>query len=84
MDDLAGSEGSQQTGEVTHAVGEGHEDAGEARRDVQVVHLEPRVDASVEADPHRQDGDCQHRVTPCIRGGDQRKPWPVLTCAQGR
>lgn len=78
-DDVPGRDGREETSEVGQAVGEAHEDSCEARRDVEVVDLEARVDAAVEADADGEDGHGQRRVAARERRRHQRHCGTVLT-----
>lgn len=79
LDDVPGDDGRQQAGDVGEAVGERHQDAREPGRDVQVVHLEPGVDASVEPQAHGQHGHGGGGVAARVRRDAQTDRRAVLT-----
>jgi len=75
---MARSNGRQETRQVGRAVRDGHQKAGEARGEVQVVDLEAGVDASVQAHSNGEDGQGQSSITARVRGGDQGDARTVL------
>lgn len=80
IDQIAGRNWRQQTGQIGRAVGQRHQEAGEARRNVQMVDLEAGVDAAVQAHADRQHGDGGHTTATGVRGDDQTDGRSVLAC----
>lgn len=80
VDDVAGDDRGQQTGQVGQTVGQAHQYAGESRRYVQMVDFESRVYGAVESDAHGQYGHGQVWVAARVGRRDQRYRRPELTC----
>lgn len=80
VDNVAGDDRSQQTGQVSQTVGQAHQYAGESRRYVQMVDFESRINGAVETDAHGQYGHGQVRVAARVGRRDQRYRRPELTC----
>lgn len=82
IDQIAGRNRRQQTSQIGRAVGQRHQEAGEARRDVQMVDLEAGVDAAVQAHADRQHGNGGHAIAAGVRGDDQTDGRSVLACIE--
>jgi len=71
VNNVAGDDRGQQTGQVGQTIGQAHQYSGEPWRYVQVVDFESRVNAAVETHSHGQYGHCQVRVAARVGRGDQ-------------
>lgn len=69
-DYISGGDRSEETGKIRQAIGEGHQYTSEPRRDVQVVNLESRIDATVQTHADGQDHHRQPGIAASERGGD--------------
>lgn len=80
LDQISGGQRRQQTGQVRCAVCQRHQEAGETRRNVQMVDLEAGVDATVESHSDGEHGHRQVTIASGVRGDDQADGRSVLTC----
>lgn len=68
----------QQTSQIGQTVGEGHEDARESGRNVQMVDFEAGVNSTVQSHTDRQDRHGQPLVATGEGSGDQGDCWTIL------
>ena len=66
VDEVAGSNGGQEAGQIGTAIGDGHEEAGETRCQVQVIDFEARVDAAIQAHTNGENGHGQSPITSSV------------------
>uniref|UniRef100_A0A182JM67 Uncharacterized protein n=1 Tax=Anopheles atroparvus TaxID=41427 RepID=A0A182JM67_ANOAO len=83
LDDVAGRHRCEQSGQVGRAVGERHQDACVPGREVEVVDLEPGIDATVKAHTNGQNGDGEPTAAAGVGRDDQCNRRPVLADAVG-
>jgi len=75
---MARSNWRQKSSQIGRAVRDGHQKAGKARGEVQVVDLEAGVDASVQAHSNGEDRQGQSPIAARVRGGNQGDARTVL------